>query len=231
MLRNKFTAPAALAAVCLLLWAASPASAQRGGGRGGWGGYRGGFVGYGSYRPWGGGLGYSFYPRYGFGIGLGYGGYFPRYYGSGAYAYSGYPYGRYAYVYGGYPGVTYSAAPVGGAVYLDGSASAVAVAPRADARQSMYYAPPTDNKARVRVLLPASARLWMGGAETQQQGDDRLFETSALDPGKDYSYELKATWEEGGRPVERTRSVRVRANETSTVDFRGEQGAAPEADQ
>ncbi len=93
------------------------------------------------------------------------------------------------------------------------------------------YAPPVgysygapaarDNTARVRVLVPAGAKLWFDGQETKQSGVVRRFETPALTPGHEYSYDVKAQWrDQNGKEVTRTRHVDVRPNERTTVDFR-----------
>jgi len=217
-----------------------------GGYHGGFGGYRGysgfggyrGYSGFGGYNHGGWGYGHAFYPRYGYGYGgVGLWGY-SSLLGARAYAspyyYNGYAYGGYPYAYGGnagyysdsyypdaaygYPSVTASAYPT----TIDTASPQVV-----DTRRSMYYSPPADNKARIVVTLPAGAKLWVAGEETTPTGERREFESPPLVPGKTYTYEMKATWEEDGRPVERASTVKVRANETSTVSF-GDAGAVPE---
>jgi uncharacterized protein (TIGR03000 family) len=73
--------------------------------------------------------------------------------------------------------------------------------------------------ARVRVRVPEDAKLWFDGTETHQGGAERVFETPTLQTGKEYRYELKARWTEDGRPVERSKSVYVRAGRESVVDL------------
>jgi uncharacterized protein (TIGR03000 family) len=82
-----------------------------------------------------------------------------------------------------------------------------------------YGAPAQDNTARVRVVVPPDARVWFGNAATQQSGSVRFFQSPELTPGKDYTYDVKATWTENGKDVTRTRHADVRANATATVDF------------
>jgi uncharacterized protein (TIGR03000 family) len=79
-----------------------------------------------------------------------------------------------------------------------------------------------DNAARVRVLVPAAdAKVWFDGKETKQTGVVRRFESPALTPGHEYSYDVKAQWrDQEGKEVTRTRHVDVRANGLATVDFR-----------
>jgi uncharacterized protein (TIGR03000 family) len=232
MSRIKLFTLTALAAAAFL-WAAAPATARPWGhgghwGYGGWGGYRGyGGWGYGGWghRGWGGYWG-GYYPRY-----YGWGGYYPRYYGYGGY-YGGYYPGSYGYAglgYGGYypgyvtnssggyyPGYTYASGPV-----YSGNIVAAAGPPATvnGTRQASYYTPAADNKAHLHVHVPAGARVWVGGAATTQTGTERDFVSPELNPGKTYSYEVKARWTQDGQPVEETRTVKVRANETSNVRF------------
>jgi len=79
--------------------------------------------------------------------------------------------------------------------------------------------PAPDNAARVRVVVPAGAKVWFDGKDTKQTGTLRRFESPQLTPGKDYTYDVKATWTENGKEVTRTRHVDVRANSGVTVDF------------
>jgi uncharacterized protein (TIGR03000 family) len=243
MKRNIIMGALVLAALCAF---STPAFAQRGRGgyrggagvyRGGAGVYRGGYGGYNGYRGgyYGGGYGSGFGLGLGTGVivgstlggyrGYGYGGY-------GGYGYGGYApyssgYGSYGYV----PSTTYIAPS---ATYIDPSTTYVdpgypslSADPAISSRESGYYAPQTtenvpqadDNAAHVRVLAPADAQVWIGGVETSQTGTDRVFTSPALEPGKSYTYEVKARWMESGRPVEQTRRVKVQANQTTTVDF------------
>jgi uncharacterized protein (TIGR03000 family) len=217
----------AACAAAALLWAAVPAEAQRGGWHGGgWhGGWHGGYGGYRGYYH--GGYGRYYYPRYysygwpgygwgypGLGIGLGaysYG-YSPGYYAYGGYAPSYNYYYDYPYYYSG-------TAPV----YVEPSSAPAVAASGAmsgsSTREALYYAPPTDNTASIRVRLPADATLLVDGVATTKTGPDRVFASPSLTPGSTYSYQLTARWTEGGRPVEQTRKVRVRANETTDVTF------------
>jgi uncharacterized protein (TIGR03000 family) len=82
------------------------------------------------------------------------------------------------------------------------------------------YAPAADNLARVRVMVPADAKVWFDGKATRQDGTDRRFESPALTPGRIFSYEVKAQWrDKDGKEVTRSRRVDVSANANVTVDF------------
>ena len=88
--------------------------------------------------------------------------------------------------------------------------------------------PPTDGRARVQVLVPADAEVWFNGNPTTRRGEQREFESPVLTPGHDYQYEIRAKWTDGGRVVDQTRAIVVRANALVGVDFsRAEPIAAP----
>jgi uncharacterized protein (TIGR03000 family) len=182
------------------------------GGGGGWhgGGWHDGGWG---HRGWGwGGVGIGIglgYPWYGYGSRYyGYG-YSPYYYGD-TYTYSPYYYGDTGsfydttpYYYGS-PSYDYSTMPaygdMGGSGYAYGSTA--------------------DNAARVRVMVPPDAKVWFNDRATRQTGSERDFETPALQPGRDFTYDVKAQWrDQNGKEVTQTRHVDVRANSNVTVDF------------
>ena len=81
--------------------------------------------------------------------------------------------------------------------------------------------PPAD-KALIVVHLPAGATLTIDGAATRQTGAERTFISPSLTPGKVFTYELAATWPEGGQTKTATRKVLVSAGQKSVVDFAGE---------
>jgi uncharacterized protein (TIGR03000 family) len=79
--------------------------------------------------------------------------------------------------------------------------------------------PTPDNKAQVTVVVPANAEVWFNGVRMHTTGGVREFDTPPLTPGQDYSYQVHARWTEGGRVIDRTRKVRVRANLQLKVDL------------
>jgi uncharacterized protein (TIGR03000 family) len=235
MFRRLFPSLAIAAlATAAVLWTVEPVRAQhRGGGHGGghggaafhggrgWGGHGGG-----SYHHGGWGRG-----SYGGGVyfGLGSGGWWPGSYGWGGYPYSYYSpyvyydggwaapydtwgYGTYAYTY---------PAPE----YYYGQASQPVI--------SNYYSPDTvtsagsssapvnqsSSAAIINVHVPANAQLWFDETPTRRTGTDRQFITPPLEPGRDYSYEVRARWRENGRDVEQNRTVAVHAGDRVTVDL------------
>lgn len=76
-----------------------------------------------------------------------------------------------------------------------------------------------DNKAVLAVRVPADAIVVISDNPTRQTGPDRLYVTPPLTPGKDYYYEVKATWNEDGQTKTDVRKVYVRAGQRSEVDF------------
>jgi len=229
MVMFRYTTWATVAALALWVGVVDTANAQRRGGGGGWGGSRGGYGGYsGGYRGGysGGYGGYGGYQHSGWGgvglsIGLGY----PSY-GRGGYGYSSPYYGGYGYsspsYYGGYSypyayGDTYvSPSTVYPGDYVP---NVVTTVPDTSTTQSNYYTPSSDNRGRIHVRLPADATLWVDGDATQQTGAERDFVTPPLEPGRSFTYTLRARWMNGSEPVERTMKVDVRGNDTAQVDF------------
>jgi uncharacterized protein (TIGR03000 family) len=99
-----------------------------------------------------------------------------------------------------------------------------------------YYFPPLvplttaaspDTRARIRLHLPADAEVWFEGHKTSQKGAVRDFYSPPLEPGKRFSYQVRARWTEDGRPVERERTVRVHADSRAEVDLTAPAASAP----
>lgn len=74
--------------------------------------------------------------------------------------------------------------------------------------------------ASIDVKVPAGAQLWFEGQKTQQQGSYRIFESPPLEPGKIYSYKVKARWTNAkGEIVERTRTLQIHAGTYVKLDL------------
>jgi uncharacterized protein (TIGR03000 family) len=81
-------------------------------------------------------------------------------------------------------------------------------------------ATPIVNTAAIDVRLPvADAELRFQDTKTQERGTLRRFRSPALVPGSDYTYDITATWTEGGREISQTRQLLVRAGDQLFVDF------------
>jgi uncharacterized protein (TIGR03000 family) len=78
---------------------------------------------------------------------------------------------------------------------------------------------PTDNTARIFVLLPPDAQLWFEGQATTKKGPRREFYSPKLNPSRTYVYTIRARWKEDDRWVEQQGELEVRANETFVVRF------------
>jgi uncharacterized protein (TIGR03000 family) len=192
-------AKAALAAAAVFFASGQSAFAQHRGGGGGRGGtvhsgtVHGGTVHSGGYHNGG-------YHNNGWGWGLG----LALGYGLGSWGY----YPNYGY-YGPDYGYDYYAQPY----------YAVPVMP--DPSQISLYPPPvnSENTALIDVRIPPDAELWFDGSPTTQRGPARTFTTPSLDPGRTFTYELRATWMANGQQVTQTRAVQVGAGKRSLVDF------------
>jgi uncharacterized protein (TIGR03000 family) len=71
--------------------------------------------------------------------------------------------------------------------------------------------------AQLVVNLPAQATLTIADQPTQSTSAVRRFVSPALEPGKNYSYTLKAELERDGQKLTATKEVTVRAGETTEV--------------
>jgi len=83
--------------------------------------------------------------------------------------------------------------------------------------------PPTpsssDAIARVTVIVPADADVFIDGTQMTQTGTVRTFSTPPLEKGYRYSYTIRARWTEDGSPVEQSRTVAVTPGKGVRVDF------------
>jgi uncharacterized protein (TIGR03000 family) len=77
--------------------------------------------------------------------------------------------------------------------------------------------------AQIVVTVPAGAKIEIDGQPTKSTGTKREFESPPIAVGKDFSYSFKVTFQ--GKDI--TRDVRVRAKETTSVDFTKDFTATP----
>jgi uncharacterized protein (TIGR03000 family) len=73
--------------------------------------------------------------------------------------------------------------------------------------------------ATVVIKLPADAKLYFDDRPTKQVGAERTYVTPELTPGKEYAYQVKIEYTQDGRIMTQTKSVSVRAGQTSRVEF------------
>jgi uncharacterized protein (TIGR03000 family) len=77
-----------------------------------------------------------------------------------------------------------------------------------------------DRVARVKVVLPADAKLYVDGVALESRGATRSFETPQLEPGQKYSYTLTAEVLRDGQKRDFVRTVTVEAGKEVTVEFK-----------
>jgi uncharacterized protein (TIGR03000 family) len=92
-----------------------------------------------------------------------------------------------------------------------------------------YYVPSDelrvpDDRARIRLRVPADAEVWFEGLKTTQTGTVRDYFSPTLTPGNSYTYRIRVRWMDQGKPVERERDVHVRANSRQEEDFNKARG-------
>ena len=215
---NKFLLVPAVLSIAGLLMGSDSALAQKGGGggRGGGGHASGGHMsagrGAGGHVSGGHMSGGHIHSGHVGGVhhdgfhrgGVFYGGYYPGIFGGSYPWYDNYSYPSYSYYYA--PPVEYYSPPI------------------------QYYSPPTPyyeppaqavaDYANIRVTVPdPQARVWFDGTLTTQTGTDRLFYTPSLTAGSTYSYQIRASWMQGGREVSQERTISVTPGQTTLVDF------------
>ena len=164
------------------------------------------FYGYRNYYPY-----YGYYPYYyGFPYGYGYAPYFSGYYPYG-YGYSSYD-SPYADDSSWYPGL--------GGAYSPGNAGGfTSVSPLSGTSQGLAPSAQADT-AHVTVRVPAGADIWINGSNTDSAGPVREFQSPALTPGQQYTYEFRARWKnDDGREVTQTQQVALTAGAHARVDF------------
>jgi uncharacterized protein (TIGR03000 family) len=70
----------------------------------------------------------------------------------------------------------------------------------------------------ITLRVPPTAIIWVDGVQAKGDGIERRFVTPPMVPGK-YYYEVKATWIEGSRSVERQHHLSFRAGDRVVYDF------------
>jgi uncharacterized protein (TIGR03000 family) len=87
---------------------------------------------------------------------------------------------------------------------------------------------PAGESARVNVLLPSDATLTIEGVRMSPTGTFREFVSPPLVPGPDYTYTVRATWTQNGKPVSQERVVHVAPGARVDVDL---MNAAPRVEE
>jgi uncharacterized protein (TIGR03000 family) len=206
--------------------------------------YRGGY--YGGRGYYGGGAYYR--PGYYYGRGYGYRGY-PygdwRYPYAYRYRYGGYPYAGFYWGYPSYWGSPYAPYPPYSEyayspshyLYTPDYETPAAYSSSPESRISAYPPEtvledptPPKNAARVIIRVPAEAQVWFDQTATKQTGAVREFVTPELAAGREFTYSVRAKWQDGGKTKEQTRLVHVKRGSVVMVDFTNRwQPSAPAA--
>jgi uncharacterized protein (TIGR03000 family) len=124
------------------------------------------------------------------------------------YYYGGFPAWYYWNDTGYNPGQAYVYSPDGNYAPTDQPAPPPSDMPKLD-----------DNAVLIGVRVPESATIWFDGEKTTQTGTFREFMSPPLEPGQKFTYEIKATWVDGGKEVSRTRKIDVFAGDRMMVNF------------
>ena len=83
-------------------------------------------------------------------------------------------------------------------------------------------------EAYLSVQVPADAKVFVNGLATTSKGDRRQYVSRGLNDGYSYSYEVRAEVVRDGKVVEETKSVYVKAGETSQLAFNLKPATTPE---
>jgi uncharacterized protein (TIGR03000 family) len=90
-----------------------------------------------------------------------------------------------------------------------------------DGRSAPGQPKPDDRRATIVIRLPADAELTVDGKATTQTGEVRRFVSTPLEPGRRYTYTIKALIEPNNyTKITRTREVEVKPGTTVEVDLR-----------
>lgn len=83
-------------------------------------------------------------------------------------------------------------------------------------------ATPEENRTTLRLHVPAAARVFLAGHETQSTGEVREFSTNRLTAGAEWAdYTVRVELDQDGETLTREQKVSIRAGETQdlTIDF------------
>lgn len=80
---------------------------------------------------------------------------------------------------------------------------------------------PSGQELVLRVHVLPSATVWVNGGLTTTTGEFREFISTGLQPGRTYTYTVRAKWSDGQLSFDQTRRVKVQGGEVRSVDFAG----------
>jgi uncharacterized protein (TIGR03000 family) len=76
-----------------------------------------------------------------------------------------------------------------------------------------------DSAARLDLIVPSDAEVWIEGVQTKQTGGFRRFVSPPLEPGTRYAYDVHARWSRDGQVMDQVHQVTVRAGDLVRIDF------------
>jgi uncharacterized protein (TIGR03000 family) len=79
--------------------------------------------------------------------------------------------------------------------------------------------PNNGNEATILVHMPENANLTIDGQPTQSRSSTRIFHSPPLEPGKVYTYTLRAEMNRDGQPSHAQTTIEVRAGQRSEVNL------------
>jgi uncharacterized protein (TIGR03000 family) len=106
--------------------------------------------------------------------------------------------------------------------YTSSTEQGVAADMQTDGRVAGYYEPGRGGRARpvlLEVHVPAEAEIWIDGEKTVQKGAVRQYISPPIEPGRQYTYEIKVKWMDKDGERSQTRAVAVRAGDRRMVDL------------
>jgi uncharacterized protein (TIGR03000 family) len=89
---------------------------------------------------------------------------------------------------------------------------------------------PSDNVMRFRIMVPTTAELWINDQKMTPTGSVREFISPPIDWDREYTYEFRARWSDGGREVVQTRKISFFAGDRLTVKLMPAQSETREDD-
>jgi len=73
--------------------------------------------------------------------------------------------------------------------------------------------------ALITVKVPAGAEVWFDGTKMKTTGLVREYESPALTPDSQYTYEIQARWNENGHEMRQTQQINIAAGSHVNVSF------------
>jgi len=77
----------------------------------------------------------------------------------------------------------------------------------------------SNDAAHIFVRVPPDAEVWFGNIKTNTLGVERSFVSPPLESGYEYTYRIRARWDENGRTIDRTRTLSVQPGRMYQLDF------------